>query len=65
MAFLSIIVIVVSVPGTIGAIFGIPALSNKYFEGNPALLLWSLILSTSFSIILGYIYWKSLKLSPK
>src|SRR3989344_6780202 len=65
MAFLSIVAIVVSVPGTIGAIFGIPALSNKYFEGNPGLLLWSLIISTTLSIILGFWYWKSLKFSAK
>ena len=65
MAFLSIVAIVVSVPGTIGAIFGIPALSNKYFEGNPQLLLWSLIVSTTLSIVLGYMYWKSLKFSAK
>ena len=65
MAFLSIVAIVVSVPGTIGAIFGIPALSNKYFEGNPPLLLWFLIISTTLSIILGYMYWKSLKFSAK
>lgn len=65
MAFLSIVAIVVSVPGTIGAIFGIPALSNKYFEGNSQLLLWSLIVSTTLSIVLGYMYWKSLKFSAK
>lgn len=65
MAFLSIVAIVVSVPGTIGAIFGIPALSNKYFEGNPMLLLWSLITSTTLAIVLGYMYWKSLKFSAK
>lgn len=65
MAFLSIIAIVVSVPGTIGAIFGIPALSNRYFESNPGLLMWFLIISTSLSIVLGYIYWRSLKLNYK
>lgn len=60
MTFLTITSIVVSVPGTIGAIFGIPALSNAYFEPNTTILVWILIGTTLLSIVLGYAYWKSL-----
>ncbi|MEK6819971.1 MAG: CorA family divalent cation transporter [Nanoarchaeota archaeon] len=62
MTFLSIAGIVVSVPGTIGAIFGIPALSDAYFKPHTVLLIFALILATFLSIILGYVYWKSLGL---
>src|SRR3989344_5530094 len=60
--FLSIVAIVVNVPGTIGAIFGIPALSDTYFKTHTNGLLITLILTTVLSILLGVIYWKSLKL---
>jgi hypothetical protein len=60
--FLAIVSIVVSVPGTIGAIFGIPALSDAYFTGHTTLLTLVLIASTLLSIVLGYAYWKSLRL---
>ena len=60
--FLTIISIVVNVPGTIGAIFGIPALSDVYFRGHTVFLVLTLISATFLSIILGYLYWKSLKL---
>ncbi len=62
MTFLSIVGIVVSVPGTIGAIFGIPALSDAYFQPNTTTLVLVLIISTLLTIILGYGYWKSLNL---
>jgi Mg2+ and Co2+ transporter CorA len=63
MTFLTIVSIVVNVPGTIGAIFGIPALSNAYFESHIQFLIITLISATILSIIFGYIYWKSLKLT--
>ncbi len=62
MTFLSIAAIVVNVPGTVGAIFGIPALSSAYFEGHIVLLVITLIFTTILSILLGWLYWKSLKL---
>lgn len=62
MTFLTITSIVVSVPGTIGAIFGIPALSDAYFKPHTTLLVLILIVSTLLSIVLGYVYWKSLGL---
>lgn len=62
MTFLTIVSIVVSIPGTIGAIFGIPALSDAYFKGNNRFLLGSLVISTLLAIALGYIYWKKLNL---
>ncbi|MEK6932487.1 MAG: CorA family divalent cation transporter [Nanoarchaeota archaeon] len=62
MTFLSIIGIVVSVPGTIGAIFGIPALSDAYFKQHTLGLVFALIFATILTVILGYIYWRSLKL---
>ncbi len=62
MTFLSIVGIVVSVPGTIGAVFGIPALSDAYFQPHTTTLVLVLILSTVITIILGYWYWKSLNL---
>lgn len=60
--FLTIVSIVVSVPGTIGAIFGIPALSDAYFRGHALLLVMTLCTLTLGSIALGFIYWKSLGL---
>lgn len=60
MAFLTIVGIVVSVPGTVGAIFGIPALSDAYFRPNTTLLVFVLVGATMLSIALGYLYWKSL-----
>jgi Mg2+ and Co2+ transporter CorA len=63
MTFLTIVSIVVSVPGTIGAILGIPALSNAYFENYTTTLVWVLIGLTLLSILLGYLYWKSLKMN--
>lgn len=60
--FLTITSIVVSVPGTIGAIFGIPALSDAFFKLHTTMLVWILIGSTLLSIALGYVYWKSLGL---
>src|SRR3989344_9063623 len=62
MTFLSLASIVVSVPGTIGAIFGIPALSDTYFKPHTNLLVLILIIATLLSIVLGYLYWKSLGL---
>jgi len=63
MTFLTIVSIVVSVPGTIGAILGIPALSNAYFQNYTNVLVWVLVGLTFLSIILGYVYWKSLKMN--
>jgi len=60
--FLTITSIVVSVPGTIGAIFGIPALSDAYFKPHTTLLVLVLLASTLLSVVLGYLYWKSLGL---
>lgn len=60
--FLTIISIVVSVPGTIGAIFGIPALSEAYFNGHATVLVLTLSMLTLMSILLGFVYWKSLGL---
>jgi len=60
--FLTIVSIVINVPGTIGAIFGIPALSDTYFKNNIQMLVFVLIFMTILSIILGLFYWKSLKL---
>ena len=65
MTFLTIVSIVVAVPGTIGAIFGIPALSDAYFYGHTKFLVSSLVVTTLFSIFLGYFYWRSLKLRRK
>ena len=62
MTFLTIVSIVIAIPATIGAIFGIPALSNAYFEGHNALLITTIIIFTLVSVVLGFIYWKSLKL---
>jgi hypothetical protein len=62
MTFLTIASIVVNVPGTIGAIFGIPALSNAYFENHTTFLLITLISTTTLSIVLGWSYWKYLGL---
>ena len=62
MTFLTIISIVVNVPGTVGAIFGIPALSDAYFESHTTFLVATLILTTLLSIFLGVVYWRSLKL---
>lgn len=60
MTFLTITSIVVSVPGTIGAIFGIPALSDAFFKPHTAFLVFILLGSTALSILLGYFYWRSL-----
>jgi len=60
--FLSIAAIVVNVPGSIGAILGIPALSDVYFKTHTNGLLIALIVTTLLSVLLGYAYWKSLKL---
>lgn len=62
MTFLTIVSIVVSVPGTIGAILGIPALSDAYFKSYTSGLVGVLFGLTLLSIILGYFYWKSLKM---
>ncbi|MEK6895339.1 MAG: hypothetical protein AABX48_02360 [Nanoarchaeota archaeon] len=62
MTFLTIVSIVVNVPGTVGAIFGIPALSDAYFEGHTTLLIITLFSTTILSMLLGFIYWKSLNL---
>jgi Mg2+ and Co2+ transporter CorA len=59
---LNIAAIVVNVPGTVGAIFGIPALSEAYFSGHTSTLVIVLILMTSLSVVFGFIYWKSLRL---
>lgn len=60
MTFLTITSIVVSVPGTIGAIFGIPALSDAFFKPHTTLLVLILVGTTLLSILLGYAYWTSL-----
>ncbi len=60
MTFLSIAGIVVNVPGTVGAIFGIPALSDAFFESHTLGLVIVLFLTTFVSIFLGYLYWRSL-----
>jgi len=65
MTFLTIVNIVVNVPGTIGAIFGIPALSDAYFHNHTQFLILTLITTTLLSIFLGYLYWKSLRLTHK
>lgn len=65
MTFLSIISIVVNVPGTIGAIFGIPALSDAYFTQHTPLLILTLVMATLLSIVLGWLYWRSLNLNHK
>jgi len=62
MTFLTIVSIVVNVPGTIGAIFGIPALSDAYFNSHTSLLIITLIITTLLSVILGFIYWRYLNL---
>ncbi len=62
MTFLTILSIVVSVPGSVGAVFGIPALSDLYFKPHPVLLVTTLIISTILSIFFGWLYWKKLKL---
>ena len=62
MTVLTIVSIVVSVPGTIGAIFGIPALSDAFFKSHTPMLVVVLIAATTLSIVLGYVYWKSLGL---
>lgn len=62
MTFLTIVSIVVNVPGTVGAIFGIPALSDAFFESHTTMLVSTLILTTFLSIVLGFFYWRSLKL---
>ncbi|MBI2673185.1 hypothetical protein HYX19_02910 [Candidatus Woesearchaeota archaeon] len=62
MTFLTIVSIVVTIPGTVGAIFGIPALSDAYFKGHNRFLLESLVISTLLSVVLGYVYWKKLNL---
>ena len=65
MTILTIVSIVVAVPGTIGAIFGIPALSDAYFKTHNTFLVTVLIASTLLSIFLGLIYWRSLGLKYK
>lgn len=60
--FLTIVSIVINVPGTIGAIFGIPALSDAYFSSHVTLLIITLVSTTVLSVLLGFVYWKSLKL---
>ncbi len=65
MTFLTIVGIVVSVPGTVGAIFGIPALSDAYFTQHVTFLVWTLISTTLLTIILGFLYWKSLGLKNR
>jgi Mg2+ and Co2+ transporter CorA len=62
MTFLTIVSIVVNVPGTIGAIFGIPALSDAYFNSHTGFLVFTLVLTTLLSVLLGFVYWKSLGL---
>lgn len=62
MTFLTIVSIVVNVPGTVGAIFGIPALSDAFFESHTTMLVATLISTTLLSILLGFLYWRSLKL---
>ncbi len=65
MTILTIVSIVVSVPGTIGAIFGIPALSEAYFSAHTPFLVVVLVVATLISILFGFIYWKSLGLKYK
>lgn len=65
MTFLTIFGIVVAVPGTIGAVFGIPALSDAYFAPHPRTLVIVLIISTIIITIFGWIYWKRLKLKSE
>ena len=65
MTILTIVSIVVSVPGTIGAIFGIPALSDAFFKSHTPLLVLTLIVATILSILFGFMYWKSLGLKYK
>ena len=65
MTVLTIVSIVVSVPGTIGAVFGIPALSEAYFSSHTPFLVIILIAATAMSIIFGFLYWKSLGLKYK
>ena len=65
MTVLTIVSIVVAVPGTIGAVFGIPALSEAYFSSHTPLLVIVLIVATLMSIFLGFVYWKSLGLKYK
>lgn len=65
MTFLTIASIVVNVPGTVGAIFGIPALSDAYFREHVGFLVATLISTTLLSIILGFLYWKSLGLTSR
>ena len=65
MTVLTIVSIVVSVPGTIGAVFGIPALSEAYFSSHTPFLVIILIAATAMSIIFGLLYWKSLGLKYK
>lgn len=65
MTVLTIVSIVVSVPGTIGAIFGIPALSDAFFAAHTPMLVVVLIMATMLSILLGYLYWRSLGLKYK
>ncbi len=60
MTFLSIAGIVVNVPGTVGAIFGIPALSDAFFKNHTIGLVVVLFLTTFVSILLGYLYWRAL-----
>ena len=63
--FLTIVSIVVSVPGTIGAIFGIPALSDAYFHDYVGILVIILVGVTFISILLGFLYWNSLNLKKR
>lgn len=63
--FLTIVSIVVSVPGTVGAIFGIPALSEAYFKDYVGILVFALIGITLISVLLGVLYWKSLNLKKR
>src|SRR3990172_6510885 len=65
MTFLMIVSIVVNVPGTIGAIFGIPALSEAFFSSHVYGLVLTLILTTLLSVILGFLYWNSLNLKKR
>ena len=65
MTVLTIVSIVVSVPGTIGAIFGIPALSDAFFKSHTPMLVIVLIAATAMSILLGFVYWRSLGLKYK
>ena len=60
--FLTITSIVVNVPGTIGAIFGIPALSNAYFESHVTMLVATLVTTTVLTVLFGLMYWKHLGL---